>query len=323
MKIFRLIPLTFFFAFFLGQQADAQFLKKLGNSVGKRLEDKIINDATNTSERAVDKAEKETGEAVKSDKKSKNEDKYKEDETPFSLDDFINTSSSSSVSIEELKDDYTIQVTGSGSDLLITYQAQMSTAQNADFAMDMHIKMYVNPDIGSRAETNMNIPFLGSVSTSTITLFDSLDEVILLNEKDKSYSIISAKDAEDKDFLKDYTVTVVGTEKLLGLNCTHVKVSNKKEKQSFEIWTSKDIPGYEKMNEIYGKNSQMGNDVMWQALKDKGADGFMVKLYFNTKDATSVMQLKDVQKTNVPNNLLEIPSDYKKVKNAIANPLMR
>ena len=321
MKILKLLMSFFLFAFILNSQVNAQFMRKLGNTVTKRLEDKIINDAANTSEKALDKAEKEAGKSVKSKKNadSKAKDTSEEDLDYESIQNLLNNSAS----VEKLDDDYTVKVTGSGSDLFIAYQVQASSEQAAGFVMNIDIEMYVKPDKGSLTKTQMNIPMMGEMKMSTISSVDDPQSVIMVNEAQKTYAVIQ-EDDEDKKAMKDYTVTVVGKEKVLGLNCTHLQISSKKDKNVIDLWTTQDISDYGKLIDLYARNDQMGGNEMWQTLRAKDADGLLVKLSMNAQGAQSLMQIKKIERTTVSSDLLQVPSGYKEVKNvAFGNPFMK
>lgn len=154
------------------------------------------------------------------------------------------------------------------------YYVEMKVTMNDAKVADM--KIYAQ-DGNSRSEINSNVAGM-QINMVMLTLKSEADKVYMLDEKAKTYSEISTATAKDyKDApLSDYTVTVLGKEKVNGYNCTHVRIHKKGETHASEMWTTKEIADYAVLSQIKGKYT--GKDNMITALKANGAEGFPVRV---------------------------------------------
>jgi hypothetical protein len=83
-----------------------------------------------------------------------------------------------------------------------------------------------------------------------------------------------------------------------------------------EWWTSKDIAGlsYESMRGLMRKGNG-GDEGILKAIRDAGADGFIVKMVTREKGNPApvmTMELTKIEKKSVPASLFEVPAGYKK-----------
>lgn len=127
---------------------------------------------------------------------------------------------------------------------------------------------------------------------------------------------------EEADAKEQFTVTKLGEEKVHGLHAIHARAVTE-DGQEFEVWTSREIPGYEEMLELYSKNQRMGSGNLWKELEKAGCAGFMVKLKVKTEGGTSIMELTKVEKTNVPKAMLRVPAGYKESNGAWAKRYLK
>ena len=141
-------------------------------------------------------------------------------------------------------------------------------------------------------------------SAITLVLHNAPDKVYNLNEKDKTYSETDAgKSSENND--DDYEITVLGKENINNYNCTHVSVRYKKSKHTSDMWLSKDIVGYAGYTVV--KNKYLGGSKFFNALKDKGADGFVVRLVTNSeKGGKMQMDLVKAEKRTIAESLFSL-----------------
>ena len=162
----------------------------------------------------------------------------------------------------------------------------------------------------SRAEVNMTIPGLPSgMNTVSLMLSSAPGKIYMLNEDAKTYSELETKEGEWHEHAKaDYEITVVGKEKVNGYNTTHsiVKVNGK---QLEEIWTTKDIDGYSNFAKM--KSKYTGQENMFTALADKGAEGMPVRMKMLERGNSLQMDLVKAEKLNVPSSKLSLDG-YKK-----------
>ncbi len=312
-----------FFSLAMSQKAHAQFFKKLADEVSERVENKVINDAGDAAVSGVDKAEKGTANAVKGNgkKKARKKESRNSNETSQAENANPNVSAmmkrlnlgNSSRAKEPLPENYTLSFTGFGSDYYLKYRMQVNTEQSSAYTMDMTTEMYLSPDIGARSQTTMSMPMIGEITMAVLTHFDDPNHMTIINERKKSYTVMDLTEMKEKNSKLDYKVTNLGKEEVFGLNCTHARVTMDKGAK-MDIWTTKEIPAFNKLMKLYFKtNKKTGGDQMWEALKEAGAVGFMVKMVMvmEKEGGSSVMQLTQMKRMTVPDAMLEVPSGYK------------
>ncbi len=212
---------------------------------------------------------------------------------------------------EAVPEHYDLKLTGSGSDLQLNYRMDMDMESTQGYQVDMDFKMYIIPQKGGRAEVNMEMPVIGKMSMVTLTHFDAPHTVYLLNERKKKYAVLEANDQNQKE--EHFTITKLGKVVLHGLSCTHGKATND-DGEVFEFWTTKEIPQYQELLKVYSRSGRMGPSNLWHEMESKGIAGLMVKLLFPTPEGNAIMELREMKKMDLPESLLEIPSNYKESK---------
>src|SRR5699024_1916761 len=126
----------------------------------------------------------------------------------------------------------------------------------------------------SRSEINIKVPMMGKMSMITLTHLDDPSHIVIVNEKKQTYSIMDADDSDDD---LDFTLEKIGTETLHGLKTVHLRI-HVNGGETFDMWTSKDIPGYQKMIDVYRKSGRLGSNRMWKKMAENGSDGILVKM---------------------------------------------
>lgn len=275
MKRILLIIGVVFLVLTVSHDADAQFLKKLADKVSESVGgDKGINSADDASVNAQ------------------------------------NGQISPSRNNKVLPEDYTLKLTGSGPDLYLAYQMNLEGKQSSEYQMDIKMKMVASPATGmGRSEMVMNIPMLGEMRMVTLTNAAEPLHITLLNERKKQYAVIDLSEMDDAASNESYTITKLGEEKLHGLSCIHSKAVNK-DGHAFELWTTTEVPGYEKVVALYSKSQQMGSGDLWKEMQEAGVAGFMVKLKVDTEGGTSVMKLTEIKNIEAPESIFQIPAAY-------------
>ncbi|AEI46671.1 DUF4412 domain-containing protein [Runella slithyformis] len=160
-----------------------------------------------------------------------------------------------------------------------------------------------------RLETNLAMPGI-SHKQVMLMLPDKPNTMVMLNEASKTYTEVTTKSAANDPNAAKVTVKVVGKEKLQNLNCTHIVVTM--SNRPMDMWTTKDIAGYEGMMGYWKSSMSGGNDQMYNELKKAGAEGFVVKTQLKNPEGGMTMDLVKYDTKPVSAAVFTIPSDYKK-----------
>lgn len=174
-------------------------------------------------------------------------------------------------------------------------------------------KMYFS-NLGHRSEMEMRMPQMAA-PFRIVTLFkkDNPDSIFSLNDTYKTYSVKAMKkNATAPKLENEYTVKVLGNEKILGYNCVHSLITNKTS--NIEMWTTKEIIDYTAYEKIQESNKSMQSSSFAKELKDAHAEGFPLKTM--SKDdkgkGSMTMEVVKVEKKKIDESLFSVPKDYKK-----------
>jgi hypothetical protein len=148
------------------------------------------------------------------------------------------------------------------------------------------------------------------INTTSLVLKNNPNEIIIFNSLTKSYT--KTAKPQRKPSVENYTITVVGKEKVGMYNCTRVRIKGKDK--SYDMWYTKDLPSLK----LPIENSQTTIDKkLADELEGKGVSGMMVKtVYFNSGTTTPklTMELKKYETKPLNASLFKIPSDYTESK---------
>jgi hypothetical protein len=153
-----------------------------------------------------------------------------------------------------------------------------------------------------RVETNMAIAGT-TIKQAMLMLPEKPNVITMLDEKAKTYREVST----GQKTMDKVTLKVVGKEKIQNFNCTHVIVTT--QNRPMDMWTTKDISGYENMMAYLKSSIGGGNDQMYTELKKAGADGFVVKMQI---PGSMTMELVKYDAKPVPASTFTVPAEYKK-----------
>lgn len=161
--------------------------------------------------------------------------------------------------------------------------------------------------LGTRLESEMNLPGLGLKKTIMIMPKSNPDMIYTIDEEKKSYTEI--KQEADINDSEAYTVEIIGQEKVAGYNCTHAKV--KTMGQVFEIWTTKEIDGYKELyNQAMLQKQSFGMDKAMR--NNEQLMGIIVRVKNDNKKESFTMELVKFEKGNYPASMFQIPAGYTK-----------
>lgn len=156
--------------------------------------------------------------------------------------------------------------------------------------------------------TDVNMDIAGRQITSTSLMLKSNPGVIMIfNSINKTYT--ETKTSKDAT-IKDFSIKVIGTEKVRKYNCSHVKMIS--EGKSWDIWYTKDLPS---INFPINGNNAMGSERLTAELKSKGVSGMPVKIAFlkpGTSSLSVTMLLAKYEPKTLNSALFVIPTGYKK-----------
>ncbi len=141
---------------------------------------------------------------------------------------------------------------------------------------------------------------------------------ILLDDTEKKWFLNIVDTAMLNAGNMNYTVTKIGNETINGYPCVHSKLTSKgKSDMDIDIWTSKSVPGYTKLEQWMANTKTITTPDMMKALKRAGAEGFFIKMEMKNKDITSTMLLTKVEQKSLPASLFVIPAGYSETENNI------
>ena len=160
-----------------------------------------------------------------------------------------------------------------------------------------------------RVETNINMQGF-SHKQVMLMLPNKPNTVTMLDAAAKTYSEISTNSTAKDAGLGKTSVKIVGKEKIQNLNCTHVVMTI--GNRPMDIWTTKDIAGYENMLNYWKSSISGGNDQLYNELKKAGAEGFVVKTQIKNPEGGVTMELVKYDAKPVAASAFEIPAGYQK-----------
>lgn len=172
-----------------------------------------------------------------------------------------------------------------------------------------YMKMY-NQDGNSRTEMNWKSPSMpgGEMNIVNIILKSDAHKTYTLNEKEKTYSVSDWSAYESKAKEQEYEVTVIGNEKVNGYNAVHVKLKRKSSQTTQDLWMSKEVQNFEMYKSIQSKYT---SSEMYNVFKDKGVDGFPVRILADEHGRSFQMDLVKAETKTIAASLFSLDG-YKK-----------
>lgn len=161
----------------------------------------------------------------------------------------------------------------------------------------------------SRSELHVTHPRFGGFDEVKLILKDRPHVVVLLDDKNKTYIRRKMKETPDTTSLTEYTVKILGKEKVGKYNCTHSMVSV--DGETTEYWTTRDIPDFERCSRVYRLGDKRGKENQSEVLKKAGINGFVVKAYSKMVDGNeSNLLLESFESGPVNADKFKIPDGY-------------
>jgi hypothetical protein len=168
---------------------------------------------------------------------------------------------------------------------------------------------------GALSTMTMQTP-MGTMTQKTLLQKDKPDTIFLLNDAEKTYSVIDVKELKAKAEAmgvhpdQNYTVKKLGTETVAGFVCQHVQATGA-DGHAMELWTTRDLLDGATFARVFGKNGPVNGGLM-KALADAGVDGFVARLRQQTPQGPVTMELVRVEKSTPPASSFSLPAGYAK-----------
>ena len=185
-------------------------------------------------------------------------------------------------------------------------------------------KAYISK-VGARTELDLQAQKM-PMKMVTLMKYANPDMLYMINDASRSYAEIDLKKLKEQTAQyrgqkskETWNVQKLGRETVNGYSCEHLLLTRTDgSKSESEWWTSKDIAGlnYDTMRGLMRRGAADPSDEgVAKALRDAGADGFVVKMVTREKgDPTplATMELTRAEKKHVPPSMFEVPAGYSK-----------
>ncbi len=167
------------------------------------------------------------------------------------------------------------------------------------------------------ARNEMRIPIPGTTNNKFINLGRAANTrySLMLYPETKTYALNIIDTSLINSRNETYEVTKLGNESIQGYNCTHVKLKSTlgrgmfKSSSTMELWTSESVPGYSFIKKVM--TNQNIRPQMLQALEKNNCGGYIVKMVSSDKEYSMEMQLIKAEPETFPASLFKIPAGYK------------
>ncbi len=306
----------FIFCFlFAYQSADAQIWKNMGGKVkdklerqaDKRLEQKIDK----TIDKGFDKAEQGTEDAVKGNKNKSGKPQSSpestgEDDMPFDLNSIL--SGSGGMDLGNLEN--VMNAMNADVKLPSTYNFNLGISYSTSFTEDGKKK-----DINNAMTIWYSPKDYAGISTDMdVSTFMVMDQGYMISfmEKEKTYTAINPEafagmlgtavsdDDDDDGSIPD--IKKIGSEKILGYNCTIYEVKDKDDEGTAKIWLTNELQaeGASYIKAMSGFAGKMGGKINTKGLSKIHSDiiyGTMMKIETHDEEGISVIQAEEVIKS--------------------------
>ncbi|MDB5105031.1 MAG: hypothetical protein JWP91_2720 [Fibrobacteres bacterium] len=169
---------------------------------------------------------------------------------------------------------------------------------------------------GDRAKLNLALqvnPLPAPIQLGVLLDAKTPKVVWLVNDNLKTYSYLNISDAlppADTAGGK-YVLKVLGKEKILGYECTHLTLTRPHE--LVDAWITNELPDvYGVLKKLQEANPAYGDLSIFRALEDAGRSGMPMK-YIVVRDGQRVtMTVRKTERKPLPAAMFTVPRDYKK-----------
>lgn len=212
---------------------------------------------------------------------------------------------------------YNVPVSGNGSTTMLQYTGGSSANGKKD-------GLWKNIYISTNKANKWNVFSEGYAESSAInmkvhsTSLASINEdySINLNDQYKKYAKQQRSDAGKNE--SDVQVEKIGTEKIFGYNCIHVRVTytikglGQTAHEQNDEWYSGDVPGAEFLSPAIFENHSPS---IVKKIMEAGCSGALVKSVTTSTGSSELIQLSSIIKKDMPASTFTLPGNYQEDKN--------
>lgn len=174
---------------------------------------------------------------------------------------------------------------------------------------------------GERAKLDMSLqvaPLPSPIKLGVLLDSKTPKVVWIVNDNLKTYSYLNLADPQpalDTALAGKYAIKVLGREKRLGYDCTHLTLTRKGE--LVDAWITQDFPDvYAVLKKLQEANPQYGDLSIFQALEAAGKSGLPLKYIVVREGQRVTMEIRKIERKALPGALFTVPMDYKKTDGA-------
>ena len=217
----------------------------------------------------------------------------------------------------EQSEDYQVPVSGNGNAIMLQYTggAVVNTKKDG---------LWKNVYISTTGANKWNVYAEGYAESSALnmkvhsTLLANINETysIILNDQYKKYSKQQRSDLGKNE--SGVQVQKIGTERLFGYKCVHIKVTytikalGETAHEENDEWYSTEVPGSQFLSSLVFENHSP--EVVRQIV-NAGCSGALIKSITKSSGSSTVIQLSSITQKNMPDSTFNLPANYQEDKN--------
>ena len=212
---------------------------------------------------------------------------------------------------------YAVPVSGNGNTIMLQYTGG-SVANNKQDGLWKNIYISTNKadkwNVFSEAYEEVSAINMKVHSTSLASVHENYS--INMNDQYKKYYEQPKSDLGKNE--SNVHVQKVGSEKIFGYSCVHVKITyiikalGQTANEQDDEWYSADVPGSQFLSPLIFENH---SPAMIKKIIDAGCAGTLVKSITTSTGTSQLMQLSSIIKKDMPDSTFDLPANYQEDKN--------
>ncbi|HEY2721913.1 MAG TPA: DUF4412 domain-containing protein [Chitinophagaceae bacterium] len=213
--------------------------------------------------------------------------------------------------------DYTVPISGNGNTIMFNYTGG-SIENNKKDGLWRNLYISTNKaakwNVYSEAYAESSALNMKVHSTSLAGVHENYS--INMNDQYKKYSKQLKSDLGKNE--SDVQVQKLGTEKLFGYNCVHIKITytikalGQTANEQDDEWYSADVPGSQFVSPLIFENH---SPAIAKKIIDAGCSGVLVKSVIRSAGTFQLVQLSSIVQKDMPDSTFDLPANYQEDKN--------